>query len=76
MRIEVDVLDYVISSVLSMKCGNGQWRLVLFFSKSLNGIERNYKIYDKEILVVINGLEDWRHLLEDTKFKSGWITRT
>ena len=32
-------------------------------------MERNYKIHDKEILVVIRGLENWRHLLESTKFK-------
>ena len=26
--------------------------------------ERNYEIYDKEMLAVIQGLEDWRHYLE------------
>jgi len=35
----------------------------------LNETERNYEIHDKEILAVIKGLENWRHLLEDTKFK-------
>ena len=39
-------------------------------SKSLNKMERNYEIYDKEMLAVIRGLESWRHLLESTKFKS------
>ena len=29
----------------------------------------NYKIYDKEILVMIRGLENWKHLLEGVKFK-------
>jgi len=32
-------------------------------------MERNYKIHDKEMLAVIRGLENWRHLLEGTKFK-------
>ena len=32
-------------------------------------MERNYKIHNKKILVVIQGLENWRHLLEGTKFK-------
>ena len=31
--------------------------------------QRNYKIYDKEILAVIQRLENWRHFLEGTKFK-------
>lgn len=26
--------------------------------------ERNYEIYDKEMLAIIRGLEDWRHCLE------------
>ena len=31
--------------------------------------QKNYEIYDKEMLAVIRGLENWRHLLEGTKFK-------
>jgi len=34
------------------------WRLVVFLSKLLNEIERNYKIHDKEMLVIIRGLEN------------------
>ena len=30
---------------------------------------RNYKIHNKEILAMIRVLENWRYLLEDTKFK-------
>jgi len=36
----------------------------MFLSKSLNNTERNYEIHDKEMLVVIRGLENWRHLLD------------
>ena len=42
---------------------------MVYLSKLLNKTERNYKIYDKEVLVVIRGLENWRYLLENTKFK-------
>ena len=69
MRMEVDVLDYTIREVLSIEYEDRQWRLVAFLSKSLNEIERNYKIHDKEILAVIKGLENWRYLLKGTKFK-------
>jgi len=69
MRIEVDVLNYAIGGMLSIKCKDGKWRPVAFLSKSLNKIERNYGIYDKEMLVVIRRLENWRHLLEGTKYK-------
>jgi len=69
MRMEVDVSDYAMGEVLSMEGEDGLWKLVAFLSKSLNKTERNYKIHDKEMLVIIRGLENWRHLLEDTYFK-------
>jgi len=69
IRMEVDVSDYTTGGVLSMECEDGKWRPVTFLSKSLNETERNYEIHDKEMLVVIRGLENWKHLLEGTKFK-------
>ena len=69
MRIKVDVSDYAIGEVLLMECEDGLWRLVAFLSKSLNKTERNYEIHDKEMLVIIKGLENWRHLLEGAHFK-------
>jgi len=48
----------VIRGVLSMECEDGRQRPVTFLSKSLNETERNYEIHDKEMLVVIRGLEN------------------
>ena len=67
--MEVDTLDYAMGGVLLMECEDGLWRPVAFLSKSLNEAERNYKIHDKEMLAIIRGLENWRHLLEGAKFK-------
>ena len=67
MRIEVDTLDYATENILFIECKDGKWKPVTFFSKSLNEMERNYKIHDKEMLAVIKGLENWRHLLEGGK---------
>ena len=36
-------------------------------SKSLSLVECNYATYDKELLLVIHGLEEWRHILDGTK---------
>jgi len=69
MRMEVDASDYATGGVLSMECGDGLWRPVAFLSKSLNETERNYEIHDKEMLAIIRGLENWRHLLEGARFK-------
>jgi len=69
--MEVDASDYMTGGVLSMECEDNLWRLVAFLSKSLNKIERNYEIHDKEMLAIVRGLEAWRHLLEgvQTKFE-------
>ena len=69
MRIKVNTLDYAIGEVLSIECEDEKWRPVAFLSKSLNETERNYEIHNKEILVVIRGLENWRYLLEGAKYK-------
>ena len=67
--MKVDASDYAIGRVLSMECEDRLWRLVAFLSKSLNEMERNYEIHDKEILAIIRGLESWRHLLEGAQSK-------
>ena len=69
IRVEVDVLDYATGGVLLMECEDSRQRLVAFLSKSLNETERNYEIYDKEMLAIIRELENQRHLLEDICFK-------
>jgi len=69
MRIEVDILDYTTREVLSIECKDKKWQPVAFLSKSLNKTERNYEIHNKEMLAVIRGLENWRHLLKGTKYK-------
>jgi len=40
-----------------------------YLSKYLNKTQRNYKIHDKKILVVIKGLENWKNLIKGAKFK-------
>ena len=52
-----------------MECEDGKQKSVAYISKSLNKTKRDYKIHDKEMLAVIRGLENQRHLLKDAKFK-------
>ena len=56
--MKVNALDYTTGEVLSIKYEDRKWKLVVFLLKSLNKIERNYKIHDKEMLAVIRGLEN------------------
>jgi len=58
---------YTPGAVLSQLCDDGKWHPVGFTSKGLNAAERNYEVHNKEILSVIQGLKEWRHVLEGTK---------
>jgi len=68
-RVEVDVSNYATGGVLSIKDSNELWRPVAFIFKSLSNTERNYEIYNKEMLAVVRCLEAWRHFLEEATIK-------
>ena len=57
MWVKADASDYATGEVLLVKCEDRKWRPVAFISKSMNPTERNYKIYDKEMLAVIRYLK-------------------
>ncbi len=61
-RVEADASEAAIGAVLSQE-QDGKWRPVSFLSKSLLVMERNYEIYDKELLAIMLTLEEWRHYL-------------
>jgi len=69
MRVEANASEYTIGEVLLMKYEDEKWRPVAFISKSLNEVERNYKIHDKEMLAIVRYLDEWRHLLEGAQNK-------
>ena len=57
-RIEADSSDYATGAVLSqLSKKDDKWHPVAFLSKSLNTVECNYEIYDKEMLAIICALE-------------------
>jgi len=47
-------------------------------SKALTETQRNYEIYDKEMLAIMLALEEWRHYLlaQQNPLKYGQITKT
>src|SRR5882672_377123 len=65
--LETDASGYATGAVLSQLCEDNKWHPVGFMSKSLSSAERNYEIHNKELLSIIRGLEEWRHILEGTK---------
>lgn len=61
-RIEADASEGATGAVLEQEQEEG-WRPVAFQSHGLNETERNYEIYDKEMLAIMLALEEWRSLL-------------
>ena len=62
-QVETDASDYATGAVLS-QWQQGQWRPVAYLSQSLGPSERNYSIYDREMLAIIRALTEWRHYLQ------------
>ena len=56
-RVKADSSNYAFSVVLSQK-QNSIWQLIVFRSQSLNPTERNYEIYDKEMLAIVEAIKD------------------
>ena len=64
-RIEADSSDFATGAILSQLLPeDGKWHPIAFHSESMNDAERNYEIYDKEMLAIIRALQAWRHYLE------------
>ncbi|KAG5721590.1 hypothetical protein E4T56_gene12902 [Termitomyces sp. T112] len=52
--IESNSSNFATGVVLSQQSPeDGKWHLVAFYSKSLNVVEQNYEIHDKEMLAII-----------------------
>lgn len=63
-RIEADASNFATGAVLSQLGDDGHRHPCAFLSQSFTEAERNYEIYDKELLAIIRALEEWRHYLE------------
>ena len=63
-RVEVDASGHVIRGVLSQK-QEGKQKPVAFLSRTMSPIERNYEIYDKKLLAIVEALEKWQQYLLD-----------
>ncbi|QRW20813.1 Retrotransposable element Tf2 protein [Rhizoctonia solani] len=65
--VECDASDYATGAILSQRNPEGKLAPVAYLSKSLSPAEKNYDIFDKELLAVIRAFKEWRHLLEGSE---------
>ena len=63
-QIECDASKYASGAVLTQLDINGDRHPCTFISKTFSPTERNYEIYDRELLSMIRALAEWRHYLQ------------
>ena len=54
-RVETDTLEHAIREELFQE-QDGKWKPIVFLSRTMQPAERNYKIYDKELLAIVEAL--------------------
>jgi len=68
-RIETNASEHTIGGVLSQE-QEGKWKLIVFLSKTMQPAEKNYEIYDKELLAIVEALTKWKQYLLDATEQS------
>ena len=62
--MKTDASGHTIEGVLSQE-QDGKWKPIVFISRMIQSVERNYEIYDKELLAIVETLTKWRQYLLD-----------
>jgi len=62
--VETDASRHDIEGVLSQE-QEGKWKPIASLSRTIQLAERNYEIYDKKLLTIVEVLTKWRQYLLD-----------
>ena len=63
-QIEVDTSKYASGAILTQLDMNRDRHPIAFLSKTFAPNEKNYEIYDRELLAIIRVLKEWRHYVQ------------
>src|SRR6202023_3639170 len=66
--VETDASKWATGGVLQQQDSNADWHPCGYISHSFDAAQRNYKIYDHELLSIVRALETWRHSLHGSPF--------
>ena len=67
IMLKTDASDLALGVVISQQRLDGKCHPVAFYSQKLTVPEQNYKIYDKELLAIMNLMKYWRVYLESPR---------
>lgn len=71
IQIEMDVLGYTISQILSQLTFEnlGQWHPMSFLSQKMIPIEIQHKTRNHKFLIIVKMYKSWPHYLNDYEYK-------
>jgi hypothetical protein len=68
-ELEVDASGFAMGAVLLQKKEDRKKHPIAYYSKTLSAAERNYNVYDLELLAIVNALDHWRPYLAGSPHK-------
>jgi hypothetical protein len=68
-ELEVDASGFAMGAVLLQRKEDGKKHPIAYYSKTLSTAERNYDVYDLELLAIVNALDHWRPYLAGSPHK-------
>jgi len=68
-ELEVDASGYAVGATLLQCKEDGKKHPIGYYSATLNEVQRNYNIYDLELLAIVMALKNWRPLLAGSPHK-------
>ena len=68
-EIEVDASGFAVGAVLLQKKTDGKKHPIAYYSATLNAAERNYDIYELELLAIAKATDHWRPLIAGSPHK-------
>jgi len=72
--IEINASNYVFKNILFQYDENEILHSVVYFSKKHNSIKCNYKIYDKELMIIVYAFKKWWSEFKDFIYSVEMIT--
>jgi len=69
-QIECDASKWASGAVLTQLDVNGARHPCAFISRTFSPTERNYEIYDRELLSLIRALQEWRHYIQGSNHET------
>ena len=60
--VETDVSDFVVEACL-YQIEDGEKQPITYQSRKLSGLEKRYEVHNKELLVIVKALQEWRSYL-------------